>query len=440
MTLVKLGCFFGLLALTCGQILFWRRRDNVLGYIQGALFIATYMIPLFGTELLDLHATRTVSLYLKLVLLGAALYMVGLAFGAPLGQRSGRRTPITFASPIKGRLLDIIISRGRLLAIGGGFILGSAYLLMGYAPLLAGDPHAAKFGIGPYAAGLERAAVIYRLGLAVASTALPVVIALFIRNRRPFDLALTVGLLVGLTLSLSRSLAFSGVLVAGAAYAVERRAKPVIVLAVISFAFVFAAFSNEILFRGELAADSSIPKRLAASAPDLYEHLNFLRAFELSGEQNQGWALIAGGLKVGDGYYDPSSFALRTTYGEDPDTLPSGGLRLPAPIWGYVSFGFLGASVWSFLAGFFAGWGTVRIRRLLDGLLGKPGASLNMVLGAIYFTGTFGVLATFYFATSAKVVAFALALYLGRVLGASLKERSKQPVTRNPAPARLHSG
>jgi len=423
----------GLLALTCGQVLFWRRRDNVIGYLQGGLFVTTLMIPLLGTTVFDEFDPEVTHLYANLIAVGGAAYLVGLCVGAPLGSTPAKKARFTFVQPdMSKKLLRLLTVRTRTLAIFGGLVLAAGFLIMGYAPLLASNRVAAKYGIGHYAAGFERGALVYRLGLALASTVLPIALAVAHRRKKLIDWTIGLALIAGLSLSLSRGLAFSGVLLFGIALAISRKVRAGIIFLVVALSFVAGSLSNEIFF--SIQRDSqSLATRVAAHAPDIRDHLSFLRGFRMRGEQTTGWTLIAAGISPKKGHYDPSTYALRTVYG-DVEAVPSGGLRLPAPLWGYVSFGFLGAALWSFMAGFFTGWGTTRIKGLLDDVYQSPDSALNLTVATVFFTGTYGVLSSFYFASTALLVQFAIALYMGRILAAPERFQPARFETPTPRP------
>lgn len=417
MSFLRLQLGICLFILVCGQILFWRRRDNVLGYVQGGLFLSTFLLPLLGTTIVDQFSEEVVQLYSTILLVGAAATIAGLFLGAALGNRKARNPPLTFIQPlVTGDTFKLILVRTRILAIVGLGSLVGAYAILGYVPILEADRVSAKYGVGQYAASFARGAIPYNFALAVASTALPVMLVILFKRRRLLDLCLAGGLLLGLILSLSRTLAFSGVLLFVVALAFERRIRPVIILAIVSGTFIAGALVNEFFFPPQGTGFDTFASRVATNAPDLPEQLGFLRGFELRGEVRRGWALV-GGLALGKGNLDPASYTVRTLTGFDNvELFPSGGLRLPAPIWGFVSFGLTGAGLWSFLSGFFIGWGTTRLRNLLTPIKDAPGSSLNLILAAVYYAGTFGVVSTFYFATSSMFVRVAIAMYLGRFL------------------------
>ena len=68
--------------LMCGQVLWWRRRGNVLGYVLVATWVVTILVPLFGTSIVadsDPHVVRRLT---WIFLVGAGCYLVGLASAA----------------------------------------------------------------------------------------------------------------------------------------------------------------------------------------------------------------------------------------------------------------------------------------------------------------------------------------------------------------------
>jgi hypothetical protein len=96
----------------------------------------------------------------------------------------------------------------------------------------------------------------------------------------------------------------------------------------------------------------------------------------------------------------------------DTGEFAAGGLRLPAPMWGYASYGYPGAVLWSFLSGVFIGWGSTLLRRLVTPFRGQPGQALNLILAWVFFQGTFFNLGNFYFPERVEIVGLALALAL----------------------------
>lgn len=413
--MLKLQIIASLGVLMCGQVLFWRRRDNIFGYFQAGLFFASVLIPILGTTIIDTADPEVANRYAVLLTIGAVAYFVGLCCGAPFGSRS-RRPPVTFAEPfddVPGKLLR----RSRLVAVAGVLGLLAAFALLGYAPLLTADRVAAKYGVGPYRAGFLRGAQVFKVALTLASAIAAVTIAAVAIKRRAVDVALLIALMVGLTLTLSRGLALAGPLAFLIAWGVERGWRPWHLLAIVCLSFVGGALVNELTFVRAPVASESFSYRVAGTVPDIADHLGFLQGFALLGNEHVGMKTIRAGwsVSVDKGYWDPSDYALRVRTGlTDVSELASGGLRLPAPIWGYAAYGYLGAVVWSFVSGFFTGFGTTLLRRLLttvhDGRYRFQ--ALNLVLAWIFYNGTFGVLSLFYFPSRSDVILLGLAVGL----------------------------
>jgi len=94
---------------------------------------------------------------------------------------------------------------------------------------------------------------------------------------------------------------------------------------------------------------------IAAGTVDITDQLNFLDFFN----RNPLWTYgrtVFGGLVPSHYEWNPAVYTLKVVNpGEDLSDIVSGGLRLPAPIWGYVSFQWIGVVVFCFLSGFIKG-------------------------------------------------------------------------------------
>jgi hypothetical protein len=405
--------------LMCGQILLWRRRDNVLGYVLLATWVVTIVIPLFGTSIVadfDPHVVRRLT---WILLIGAAFYLVGLVLGGGVAGRAQLRRTVIWGRPFGGEVPAPIHIWARRFAVASLLALAASFALLGYIPALAADRTSAKYGVGIYAAGSARGGAVYHIALALASVALPVILVIAWRRRSLADLALAGVVLVGLLLTLSRQNAFSGPLLVVVAVLVERRWKPLAVVAVVCCALFVGTLFNEFVFPTTTGvATPSFATRVAASAPDVHDSIGFLSGFETLGSHFVHTKTLTAGLNAKKGYWDPGGYAVRTlTLLPDASAVGSGGIRLPAPEWGYSAFGWAGVIMWSLLSGLFAGWGTVTVKRLVEESAYRPGGSLNYVLAWVFYTGTFGLLATFYFPERAGLMVLAAAVtfsYAGR--------------------------
>ncbi len=421
-----------LLVLTCGPVLLWRRRDNVLGYMGAGLFVSAYLVPLVPTLREYRHDQEVLRLYADVLSVGAIAFLAGLALGGGIGARSPNRVPLTFARPVTGKLFDLVSKRARWITLAGIGGLALAFLLMRYVPLLAADRVSAKYGVGSFRLAFERGSVFYRFGLATCSAILPVMLAVFYRRRRVVDLLLCGLVVAGLALSLSRTAAFAGPLIFATAVAVERRYHPVVITGLLVGTVAFGTLVSLAFLEPVGERPKDVASRIAASSPDVRDHLGFLRGFERRPEPTYGRTLLAG-LSLGKNNWDPSTYALRTITGfTDLRDFASGGLRLPAPLWGYASFGWAGVVMFPLVAGVFAGWGVVKLKRLLTPSLGTKGAVLNLAIAVTFYEGTFGALSEFYFLISSAVVTLGVAVLIGVAVRVVLvnvpKPRRPEPV------------
>jgi hypothetical protein len=404
-----------LLVLTCGQILLWPRRDNVFAYRQAGTYFATLLIPLVGTATLTASEPHILDLYARLLALGAAFFAVGLALGGHFASRTRPRFTFTF-----GERLDsdssawrVVCRRTRILSGMAAAALAVSFGLLRYVPLVAADRQLAKYGIGVYAPGFARGRLVYHFALGLAGAIFPVAIIVAYRSRAFLDVALCSAVGAGLVASLSRGDAFAGPLLVLIAFAIGRRVAPALIVAAVCLVFLAGALSNELLF-SSVGSAPTLSARLAASAPDVRDHLSFLRGFEREGSQQTRGKTLISKLGPGGSQWDPVDYALRLTTGvSDPNLIASGGIRLPAPLWGFSAFGFPGAAVFCLVSGWFIGWGTVRVRNAVTAWRASPTYSSHLLLGAVFFDGTFAFLGQFFFAPFADLVVLAIALMIG---------------------------
>lgn len=416
--MLKVQIIASLAILTCGQILLWRRRDNVFGYLQAGLFIASVLIPILGTTVLDDADPDVIALYARILAVGAPAYLLGLCWGGHLGLHA-LSPPVSFSRAFH-EVPAWLIRRVRVISVVALVSLLGAYFLLGYVPALAGDRLLAKYGVGPYRAGFARGSQLFHLAMGLSSAMAGVLLAVAAVRRRAFEVIMLGALLVGLAATLNRGEAIIGPLTFLIAWGIQKRWRPFILLTVVTMSFLASTLVNEFLFETGSAPVStpSFAVRVSKTAPDIVDHLAFLNGYRLTGEERVGTRTLLAGysLSVAKGYWDPADYALRIRTGlADVSELASGGLRLPAPFWGYVSFGYAGAVAWSWIAGVFIGWGTALVRRLLSEAENDryPNQALNLVLAWVFFNGTFAVLGQFYFPFRSDILIVALAVALG---------------------------
>ncbi len=404
-----------LFVLTCGQIMLWPQRDNIFAYRQAGIYFTTLLIPLVGTATLTASEPHILNLYARVLALGALFFAIGLALGGHFASRTNPRFRFTFGQSLQadGQAWRLVRRRTRVIAAAAAAALLLAFALLQYVPLLAADRQLAKYGIGIYAPGFARGRLVYHFALAMAGAIFPMTIVVAYRSRAALDLALCGAVGLGLIATLSRGDAFAGPLLVLIALAIGRRIAPYLIVAGVCLVFFGGALSNEFLFPG-LASAPTLPARLAASAPDVRDHLSFLQGFEREGSQQTKGRTITAKLTPKSSDFDPVDYGIRLTTGvTDTSLIASGGIRLPAPLWGFTSFGFPGAATFCLVSGLFIGWGTVRVRKVVTAFRSHPQYSINLLIGALFFDGTFAFFGQFFFAPFADLVVLTVALAIG---------------------------
>lgn len=415
-----------LFVITCGQIMLWPRRDNIFAYRQAGIYFTTLFVPLVGTATLTASEPHILNLYARLLALGALFFAVGLALGGHFASRTNPRFSLTFGRSLQpdSPAWRLVRRRTRIIAAIAAAGLLLAFALLRYVPLLAADRQLAKYGIGIYATGFARGRLFYHVALAMAGAIFPMTIVVAYRSRAALDVTLCGAVGLGLMATLSRGDAFAGPLLVLIALAIGRRVAPTLIVAGVCLVFLGGALSNEFLFPA-VQSEPTLPSRLAASAPDVRDHLSFLQGFEREGSvQTKGRTLIAK-LSPSSSEYNPVDYGIRLTTGvTDTSLIASGGIRLPAPLWGFTSFGFPGAAAFCLVSGFFIGWGTVRVRKVVTALRSTPNYSTNLLIGAIFFDGTFAFFGQFFFAPFSDLLVLGVAVMIGVMPWLSVTRRT----------------
>ncbi len=368
-----LAVLVALTALAVSGYVAWPSRWNVPAHLHLGFVVVAYLVPLCFLGALDDHSPTLVATYRNILVAGAACHVAGVVVGARapvhrwLGERLAcRRLPLP--------LFERHVARwsGGLAALAIALVVLS-FVVMGFVPMFAEDQFAAKFLRGEYRDSYLPVAVPYRLGISLSATLVPVVLAVWWDTRKHVFLLLALSAVAVLTMTLSRALAFSGVMLFVGLVAARSRAwfAGFVLLVAIGLPVLSAANS----FVGTLAGkdvelsldDREAVLRLATSGvPDVADHLEFLRKFEEQPVLTYGRTFF-GGLVPFNYKWNPGVYTLAVLdpY-EDVTEAISGGLRLPVAIWGYTAFSWVGALLVPLLSGFLWGQATRFAREQLD--------------------------------------------------------------------------
>lgn len=355
----------------------------------GGSFVAI-VVPAFILQVQDQYPQEIVDLYVQILLVGVLALLPGLILGFMMGK--GRTTNFSFdimASP--DYELRVISLTKTLLTIGiAGLVI--SYAVMGFIPLFAADPISAKLFRGPYQAPYLRVAVLYRASFFILSTIIPIAFIIWYKTKKPFFLFSVIAVVVLMAMSLARSGAFSGIILALAIImSFKSRFTFAVLMLMLIGIFIGSAFFYYIIGIRTFDANVNIWRVLNAGTPDIEDQLNFMIRFQESPVWTYG-RTIYGGLIPGHYQWNPSVYTLNIVApGIDINEVGSGGLRLPLPMWGYVSFKWIGVVLFSFVTGLMGGF----FLQLLKNWIQKFDSIILRATAVVIFVTVFGNLVNF---------------------------------------------
>lgn len=355
----------------------------------GGSFVAI-IVPAFILRVQDDYPPEIVDLYVQILLVGVLALLPGLILGFMMGK--GRTTNFSFdimASP--DYEVRVISLTKTLLTIGiAGLVI--SYAVMGFIPLFAADPISAKLFRGPYQAPYLRVAVLYRASFFILSTIIPIAFIIWYKTKKPFFLFSVIAVVVLMAMSLARSGAFSGIILALAIImSFKSRFTFAILMLMLIGIFIGSAFFYYIIGIRTFDDNVNIWRVLNAGTPDIEDQLNFMIRFQESPVWTYG-RTIYGGLIPGHYQWNPSVYTLNIVApGIDINEVGSGGLRLPLPMWGYVSFKWIGVVLFSFVTGLMGGF----FLQLLKNWIQKFDSIILRATAVVIFVTVFGNLVNF---------------------------------------------
>lgn len=367
--LILLVCFS---ALACGMYLVWPSKWNVLAHMKLAMAVVAYVIPIGFLGLHESFSPATIEFFTQVMVIGTFAYIAGLLFAKfvlnPAPSRFLREVTAGLDSGDETR----VEKRIWIALIVGLSLMIISFVGMGFIPLFADDPLTAKFFRGEYKAAYDRVSIIYRLAWVILPTLIGV--GLYLSFRRTLAMrwrVVTTIVIVLLFLTLSRTSIAQGVLLLVVLGLVWRKhtlfAIAVIVASYVAGALfyrVLAMFGPDVL--GTQGTSRSILSEIGATVPDVTDALGFWDRWIRAGQPLTDGRTLWGGLIPGNYPWNPSVWSI--TLGNpnvDITAVASGGLRLPAPAWGYLNFGYPGAVIIPFIAGLASGIILVMVSKAL---------------------------------------------------------------------------
>jgi hypothetical protein len=361
-----------LVGLNVLSYLVWFNRWNVVAHTSLVFSVVAYVIPIFANDALTNLSSPALDLLYKVVTVGFLSAIFGTLIGAvlagparPAAAVVDRWEPSTFAGAVVQRRTARLVF---LCTIG---VLVS-FVAMGFVPALTPDPLVAKFFRGEYADAYRPVAPLYRFSTTVLTLLLPLAALHAWRKRTLGAVLLLTGAVGVMFLGLLREPAVSGVLLfIGVLLASSGRHLPTYFALLTGAYFAGAALYSLLAalgfggFTAAQAAGGGLFAQVAAGAPDLRDQLTFLSSWLTWPEYTHGKTFV-GGLVPGNYQWNPSVWSLQIVNpGVNIASISSGGLRLPAPVWGLVSFGWPGVIAVSFFNGLATGYLARRFKHII---------------------------------------------------------------------------
>lgn len=342
----------------CGSYLVWPSRYNIQAHISIGFVLLAYFIPAIVLSDQNDYPFQLVNLYASIIFIGAICYVIGLYLGFMVKPV---KTNFSFEILSLNDYNERVERITKIFMLIGviGMVLGFA--MMGFVPMFASDPLAAKFFRNQYNVPFYTS-IVYLSAYTILVTIVPISFIIWYKKKsKIFFLVLTVFAVGLLSMSLARGSAFTGIVYAGLII-MAFKSRTHFFISIILLISVYALSSvfyfiigvrdmTELIGGRDFKSDHIIWRVLSSGTIDLSDQLTFLQRFEEKPIWTYG-RTIYGGLIPGHYEWNPSVYSLRVLYpNEDVTDLISGGLRLPAPIWGYVSFQWPGVIIFCFLSG-----------------------------------------------------------------------------------------
>lgn len=362
-----------------GTYFIWFDKRNVINHLNLGFCVVAYIIPSSILDFSTFASPATIDLYLYLNILGAIFFIGGLYLGHNWKKIGYVNNVVQFS--FVQNTLDRPQSAMKILKISTfvycmcAILMLLCFFYMGVAPMFAADPYAAKQFKGIYQVKYQDVALFYRTSKQFVQFLLPFLIIDFYYRKKIF---IALMILFGMTLvfiSLSRAEALTGFLLTLAIIFSLTKSNKFFFTYIVLIVIVYSLGSSfwvlaTILFPNSgfstVLENQSISNAIVSGAPDIIDHLTFLETFRNTHTDFSYGMTFIGGLVPFNFKWNPSVWTLRVlNETNDISDIASGGLRLPISMWGYVSFGWIGAALVPFFSAFFIGYIVKKIKRIL---------------------------------------------------------------------------
>jgi hypothetical protein len=354
--------FSSLTILMVGTYIIWPSKYNIPAHVNAGFIFPAYFSPIIILATQETYDPDIFNLYFKVVVFGTLFYFVGLIIGNRVNfVKFSTSFDVLKKQDYETRIIKIV----KFSMYAGIIGLIISYAVMGYIPFFASDPISAKFFRGAYKDGYSRVSVIYRASVFIIINMIPISIIIAYYKKQIIFYFLAFAAFVLLFLALSRGPAFTGVLLAIIIICVRKGRfyfwgifLCLFVIFSIGSSFYYMFDLIDFDFDNVMATKRSgleFWQIISSGTQDVPDQLYFLKMFESNPIYTYGRTFY-GGLIPNHYQWNPNVYNLNiVSPGTDIDEVVSGGIRLPAPIWGYVSFGWIGVMLLPLFSGLITG-------------------------------------------------------------------------------------
>lgn len=277
-----------------------------------------------------------------------------------------------------------------------GFFIGIITVLLfvvsfygiGFIPIFADNPFAAKYMSGEYQEAYRSFAIPYRLALNLSNIAIILLIIDFFRKKRMMNIILILSILVCLIFTMRRGMIVNGLVLLIFSYmAYQSKWKFSITVVIYMVVLILGSASNDIfLYSIGLKNDLDLTS-IFRGAPDLADQLYFLQHW-IGDYWDNTWGLNYVGALIP--YHSEYNLAVITlnVIGATAGEVASGGFRLPIPIISYIAYGWIGVIIIPALASYISGAILCLKREMLE----NTGLIKFIILNALLFSNIVGIL------------------------------------------------
>lgn len=342
----------------------WPNKRNILSITSLPILVLTYIIGSIyyvnrEKTLLNITVTdNTIKIISCVFILSTLTWVIGFFLSYVKENKSTNSIAVNFYK-IKNNIEFGSLQKKIyfILFIGIIFIYYSFYK-MTFIPLFAENPFQAKYMSGDYQILYKSVAQYYRIGLNCLSFVLLFSVYFFLvkdnKNKRLKYLIISIVAFITLSLTLRRSISVNNILLVLVFFVTFYRGKKAycLLLFLIFLIYPFGSAFNDIFsyLQGEIPQLNLIS--ILYGLPDVSDQLSFMEVY-LNNPVHTYGRTIFGGLIPYHYKWNPATFSLEVLAGDS--NVASGGLRLPNELWGYISFGYLGAIVFGLIQGYLTG-------------------------------------------------------------------------------------